>query len=302
MSPGLIVELREAVRRREILLDLEEDMGKKIPKFKISRLPNEPPAELANRVRKRLGVSVERQKSFRSPAEMLRVWRLAVEDLGVLVFQTGVFLHMPVMVMEMRGVPLYFDRLPIIIMNSRDSSAGRVFAIMHELGHLALRQSGLCNFNEYEDLVSDEVFCNEFASELLVPTSALLSDPAVRDHHRMDWDDYDISRLANVFKVSKAVVLRRLLGNKKTTISNCIDMLAKWEEESELKDSSLRSLNRGGPAYHMKFVRCHGARFVSTVFDAYDQNIIHAGQLSEYLGVKLKHIENIRNDLCKVLS
>ncbi len=302
-SPGLVLELREAARRREILLDLSDEMGEEIQEFNLVRQSGEPPAALANRVRKILGKSVEDQKSCKTQADALRMWRQAVESLGVLVFQTGIFGgHYPVDSTEMGGVAFYFEYLPIIIINSRDSSAGRVFTVMHELGHLALRQSGLSNFSEFEDLASDEVFCNEFAGELLVPTSALLSDPAVRDHHRMDWDDYDISRLANVFKVSREVILRRLLKNRRTTISNSKDMLVKQKEESELKNSSLRSLNRGGPAYHMKFVRCHGASFVSTVFEAYDKNIIHAGELSEYLGVKLKHLDNIRSDLAKVLS
>ena len=232
------------------------------------------------------------------------MWRLAVEGLGVLVFQTGIFGgHYPVDVKsDMRGVAIHFDRLPIILVNSQDSLTGRIFTFMHELGHLILRQSGLSNFADFEDLVPDEVFCSAFASELLIPSSAILSDPVVRDHHCLEWSEDDLCRLESLYKVSKAVILGRLFENGMATESNYKDLRDKGQEEADFMNGSMRGLKRGGPAYHMKFVRCHGTRFVATLFDAYDRNMIHAGQLSEYLGVKLKHLESIRSDLAKALS
>ena len=79
------------------------------------------PSALAKRVRVILGKSVEDQKSCKTQADALGMWRQAVESLGVLVFQTGFFGgHYPVDIKkDMRGVALHFDRLPIIIMNSK---------------------------------------------------------------------------------------------------------------------------------------------------------------------------------------
>ncbi len=303
-SPGLVLELREAARRREILVDLAEEMDEELPEFDIVRQPGEPPAALAKRVRVILGKSVEDQKSCKTQADALQMWRQAVESLGVLVFQTGFFGgHYPVDIKkDMRGVALHFDRLPIIIMNSKDSVTGRIFTIMHELGHLILRQSGLSNFTDYEGPVADEVFCNEFAGELLVPSVHLLEESIVGDHPGKQWDDDDLTALSRRYWVSKEVILRRLLENNKTTNAHYSYMQAKWKEDWERRQDSSRSASGGGPAYHTKFVRCHGARFVSTVLDAYDQDVIHAGQLSEYLGSKLKHVEDIRDNLVKALA
>ena len=222
---------------------------------------------------------------------------------AVLVFQTGFFGgHYYVDIREMRGVAFYFDYFPIIIINSRDSSAGRIFTIMHELGHLILRQSGLSNFTDYEGPVADEVFCNEFAGELLVPSVHLLEESIVDGHPGKQWDDDDLTTLSRRYWVSKEVILRRLLENNKTTNAHYSFMQAKWKEDWERRQDSSRSASGGGPAYHTKFVRCHGARFVSTVLDAYDQDVIHASQLSEYLDTKLKHIEGIRENLASVLA
>ena len=303
-SPSLVLELREAARRREILIDLAEEMDEELPEFDTVRQPGEPPAALAKRVRVILGKSVEDQKSCKTQADALRMWRQAVESLGVLVFQTGFFGgHYPVDIKkDMRGVALHFDRLPIIIMNSKDSVTGRIFTIMHELGHLILRQSGLSNFTDYEGPVADEVFCNELAGELLVPSVQLLEEPIVDGHPGKLWNDGDLTRLSRRYWVSKEVILRRLLENNKTTNAHYSYMQAKWKEDWERKQDSSRSASGGGPAYHTKFVRCHGARFVSTVLDAYDQDVIHAGQLSEYLDTKLKHVEGIRENLAKVVA
>ncbi len=302
-SPGLIVELREAVRRREILLDLADEMDGEIPEFNIVHQPSESPASLAERVREMLGKSVENQKLCNIPGNALNMWRLAVESLGILVFQTGFFGgHYYVDVREMRGVAFYFDYFPIIIINSRDSSAGRIFTIMHELGHLILRQSGLSNFTDYEGPVADEVFCNEFAGELLVPSVHLLEESIVHNHPGKQWNDGELTTLSRRYCVSKEVILRSLLENNRTTKAHYSYMQAKWKEDWEQWQDSTRNESRGGPAYHTKFVRCHGARFVSTVLDAYDQDVIHASQLSEYLDTKLKHIEGIRENLASVLA
>ena len=229
------------------------------------------------------------------------MWRLAVESLGILVFQTGFFNRFAVEVEEMRGVALHFDKLPIIIINSRDSETGRIFTIMHELGHLILRQSGLSNFKEFDSPVTDEVFCNAFAGELLVPADNLKSESSVRLKTSLIWEDGELLRLANQYKVSKEMILRRLLYIRRTSHEHYSEMRAQWQKEWEERQQTSAKTG-GGPKFHTKFVRCHGTRFVSTVLDAYDQDAIHSSQLSEYLDTKLKHIENIRDDLARVLA
>ena len=301
-SPGLVLELRESARRREILIELTEEMDENIPRFDIVHDPNETPSDLAQKVRRLLQVSVADQKSCRTTGDALRMWRLAVENLGVLVFQTGFFGgHYPVKIKEMRGVALHFNRLPIIIMNSKDSETGRIFTIMHELGHLILRQSGLSNFDDFERPSADEVFCNEFAGELLVPSGQLLEEPIVVGHLGKHWNDSDLKELSGLFKVSKEVILRRLLINNQTSPAIYSEKVAKWKKDwAEEQKSDKKS--SGWSKHQTKFVRCHGARFVSIVLDAYDRDVIHASKLSDYLGTKLKYIDDIRNDLAKVLA
>ena len=44
---------------------------------------------------------------------------------------------------EMRGTALSEQKMPIILVNGKDRGNGRVFTLLHEFCHLALRQSGV---------------------------------------------------------------------------------------------------------------------------------------------------------------
>lgn len=298
-STGLILELREALRRREILLDLAEDLDEEIPEFSITNQNNMSAIELARHVRARLGITYEDQIKVKNMPEALKLWRTAVESLDVLIFQTGFFSAYPITVEEMRGIAIYYEQLPIIIINSKDSNSARIFTIMHELGHLILRLSGISNTYDYNNLSQEEVFCNEFAGELLVPSQHLVDETEVKNNSSLVWDDDVLDILSRRYSVSKEVILRRLLTLQRTTESYYRQKRDQWHEEwvaiREAKGKKEKS--SGGPEYHTKFVRCHGIRFVETAFDAYNRGVIPANQLSEFLGTKMKHIPKILEHL-----
>ena len=221
LSPELVVELRETVRRRDILLDLAEELNEKIPTLQIPKPTNLTTASaqnLAILVRSQLGVSVGDQKRFRDVHFGLRIWRNAVEQLGILVSQTGINSRVPVELDEMRGVAIWQETLPIILINGRDHPNARIFTLMHELGHLILRQKSIINSSQYNETAKkEEVFCNELAGELLVPTNSLLSEPLVMGQSHFDWSEETLETLADSYCVSKEVILRRLLANNRTT-------------------------------------------------------------------------------------
>ena len=57
-----------------------------------------------------------------------------------MVFQTG-----EITLEEMRGFTIAERRLPVIVLNAKDSPRGRIFTLMHELTHLMLGQDGVCD-------------------------------------------------------------------------------------------------------------------------------------------------------------
>lgn len=290
-STGLILELREALRRRAIMLDLTEELGEKNLSFDLNHPLEMPPDELARVIRERLDIGYEDQIAIKTPVEALKMWRLAIEKLNVLVFQTGFFSAYPVDVEEMRGVAIYFDKFPIIIINSKDSYTGRLFTLLHELGHLILRLSGISNQYDTNEMSQEEIFCNEFAGALVVPAARLAIEDDVKNHPNFEWDDTVLDRLARRYSVSREVILRRLLSLERTTPAFYRQKRTQWQEEWQHKTKPEKA--KGGPEFHTKFVRCHGVRFVETVFEAYHRGVIPTSRLTDFLGTKTTHLPAI---------
>ena len=302
-SPELTIELRLAMRRRDILLELAEAKGEVFADFEIAkpeRVDKKTAIEVAEQVREQLGVSVLQQKRFGTKYNALRVWRNAVENLDVIVSQTG--LKYSLNTEEMRGVAISDEKLPIILLNGKDSPYARIFTLMHELGHLVLREGGISNVYWNMPTNSSEVFCNEFAGELLVPRSALLEEDLVRANQFEHWEDNDLESLSKKYRVSKEVILLRLLSNRKTNQAHYQSKARKWKKEWEEKQAANKKKRGGARPPYERFARNHGARFVSFVLEAYGQEVIHAGQLSEYLGAKLHYIPDIHRDLARVTA
>ncbi len=303
ISPELILELRLAMRRRDILIDVADELGEEIAEFAIAKpkiADSTTAMKLAGQVREQLGVSVPQQKRFGSVYNALRVWRNAVEQLEVIVSQTG--LRFSIGTEEMRGVAISYDKLPMILLNGKDSPTARIFTLMHELGHLVLREGGISNVYESMSSSSSERFCNEFAGELLVPRDALLEEARIKANQRDTWQDNDLENLSRSYRVSKEVILLRLLSIGKTNRVHYLEKVKKWKQEWEEEQRAKETESRGFRPHYEKYVRNHGARFVSAVLEGYGQEVLHAGQLSEYMGAKLHYIPDIVRDLSRVTA
>lgn len=301
-STGLRLELRKAEARRDLLLELYNELDEPVNEFELVAEIRQSPDVVARRLRAILGVTPQEQTSWRNQWTALRRWTNAIERQDVLIFQTGFYQQQAVDVDEMRGVAIWHSELPIIISNGQDTPNARIFTLLHEFGHLLLRVSSVSNdYFDVRNLGVDasqiEIFCNQFAAELLVPTEMLLADVTVAEHgQNPEWDEYELSQIARKFSISREVILRRLLTLGLTT-ENFYDQMRQIflqqyvEARRKLKESS------GGPPYHTRFVRHHGAKYVSTVFDAYDRGAINTSDVSQFLGVKIAHIADIRADL-----
>src|SRR5262245_31292398 len=175
-SPELRLEIRKAWNRREIALELLNEMQEAPPSFNLSALPDADPEAAAGAIREALGVSLETQSTWRQEYEAWTGWRAAVERVGALVFQAA---ELPIE--EARGFSIAEFPMPVIVANSKDTPRGRVFSLLHELVHIARRQSGVCDLDERGRPTSAdarvEVYCNHVAAAVLMPRVAFLADP-----------------------------------------------------------------------------------------------------------------------------
>ena len=101
----------------------------------------------------------------------------------------------------MRGFSIGERPLPAIAINSGDAIKGKTFTLMHELVHVLLRRSSLCDLEGISTVPDPEAqrlewFCNEASAAILMPRAALLREPLVRNASTAStWSDGDLAYL-----------------------------------------------------------------------------------------------------------
>lgn len=292
-SSELFLEMRRARRRRAVALDLLGDLERSVPEFPLRAALDDDPEEVAARARAWLGVSPEDQARWAGAYEPLSAWLTVLEARSVLVFQTS-----EVSLEEMRGFSLNERRLPVIVLNAKDAPRGRVFTLMHEFTHLMLSQGGVCDplrVGRHARTADErvEVYCNRVAGAILVPRDALLGHSLVAPvRGRREWSDEVLGRLADQFAISREVVLRRLLILGLTT-GDFYDR-RRGEYLARYQALAARAREREGfPPLFRVVVRDNGRRYTRLVLEALDRERITLADVSDYLGVRLKHLDDI---------
>lgn len=298
LSPRLTFEIRVAQERRELALSLFEDVSEALGRFPIRVDVNTDPEKLGATLRQLLAVTLDDQASWKDPRVAYNAWRERAELAGVLVFQTPTVAKIPVK--EMRGLAIYNDVLPIILVNAKDAPAGRSFTLMHELAHIALGDSAISDFSqstadEPREPVAQriEVFCNRVAAAALMPRDEFLAHPTVNDNPRqVTWSDAQLDALAETFGVSTEAVLRRLLTLGRTTQAF---YTAKRREilEAQKQFEKNKPKSKGGPPPHRAALGHLGAGFARLVLQNYYQQRITLNDAANYLGLKLPQISKL---------
>ena len=290
----LSYETRLAIRRawrlqstaEELLVALNRETKVTLPKLRLSSGPDDEAA----RVRQALGIGVEDQYSWHDPYEALRRWRAGIERSGVLVFQ------LPTPLKDTRGFSLPSRRAPAIVVSSKDHPRARQFSLFHELAHLLTDTSALCDMEitwggHDREHQAVEKFCNQFAGAVLVPQDALLAQELVKPIRRpKPWSDEALSELSDRFKVSREVILRRLLDLKLATRDL---YLRKREDWMELARRQPKKKSKGGQSPAKRCVYEQGVPYVALVLESLGGDKITYAQATDYLGVRAKHLAKI---------
>jgi Zn-dependent peptidase ImmA (M78 family)/transcriptional regulator with XRE-family HTH domain len=294
-EPALRFQVRAAYERRQIALDLAGDLDVKPARFGLTGSIGEDAEALSERVRSFLAVSVPEQQRMHRPGDNYRFWRSSLEAKDVLVFQfTGVRPK------QMLGFSLSFDVLPVIAVNRKLKPNGRVFTLLHELTHLIVRESGICDLAE-DHLGSPadqrtEVFANRLAAAVLLPKPAFLAETIVtkRGGGQHEWSNDELESLANAYGVSEETVLRRLLTLGRTTqrFYKRAEYQARYEQLEEQGREALDQdeFKRNRP---QEVISDFGRFFTRLVLANYSQDRISLTDASKFLGVKAPMVEKV---------
>lgn len=294
-SPGLHQEYRRAHVQREQALALYELEDSEPPSaWRLAHLPSED-EELALAARQRLLESspLPLPQGNATVYDHLNTWLASLEAAGVMAMATA---RGSVSPSEMRAMSLYFDVLPVIVVNGADAPRGRLFSLIHEYAHLLLHTGGLC------DTISDttaatpdrqlEARCNAIAASILMPRAAVLAQPEVRarEHAPNSWDYNSLATAATPFGVSAEAMLRRLL-----TLQRVSPAFYRQRREEFMRRYEQEEVRRqaGGGNWYRNTVRDLGKGYVRLVASAYQRRVIDAYTASTYLNVKVGQIDRL---------
>lgn len=290
-SVALHAEYRRAHFQRDALLDIAELEQQDPPRsWLLARVPRSD-ADVAPAARANLTSIVSGPQPTASFTEYDHIgyWTRALEDSGVLVMSTQGGL---VSQGEMRAFSLYFDVVPVIMLNGSDSPRGRVFSLLHEYVHLLLHTEGLCDVSTDQRAFSEnrqfEARCNAIAAEILMPSANVMGLPAVSGHNPDEpWHLRELVEAARPFGVSAEAFLRRL-----TTLGKVSHEEYRQFRAAHAQGGPVKAKRSGGSFYYNK-ARDLGKGYVRTVTRAHNRALIDSATAAEYLDAKVGQISRL---------
>lgn len=265
-SANLIETIYAMERRRNWLREELIELGEEPLPFVGSASTSDDPAEVAQSIRKVLGLSKGWDEIEGSWTDAIRALRKAADRVGIVIIINGIVAnntHRKLDVSEFRGFVLSDRWAPFIFVNNVDAKAAQMFTLAHELAHIWINKSAVFSLTELQPAHDpDEIFCNKVAAEFLVPS----------DEFHLVWRAVKslpnpYQSIARKFKVSPIVAARRALDSgvitKKEFFAIYNDHL--WDET---KRPLRGEKNKGGGNFYLNQNTRVGRRFGEAVIRA----------------------------------
>jgi len=294
LSPHLAYHIRVAHERRELALELLQDMGEKPLDLPLKVAIDDNPAAIGQAIRDFLEIDQTTQQ--KSAKQAFDFWRKRLEEHGVLVFVVS-GPHRSVELSEMRGFAIAKAELPTIVINGKDySQGGKAFTLLHEFCHILLGESAISNgTGDDPDLTPDERrierFCDAVAAATLMPRDILMSFSEVADARRREWSDEELRPIAQQLGVSREALLLRLVSLERATWAFYMGERQRFRQEYRQAALERKKDNKPIPIKRpIMLMSWNGRGFTRLVLRSYYGQHITLNDVAGYLGAKLKHI------------
>jgi len=238
---------------------------------------------LAEQIRNYLNVTLEEQLTWNDQETALKKWRSAVEEAGIFIFKRSFKQR------EISGFCLIDIEFPIIYLNNSTEKARQIFTIFHELAHILLQTNGITKSDDrYINSLQGEnkyieIFCNKFAAEFLLPNhvfSEIIRETIVN----VNDNDKIISKISSDYKVSREVVLRKLLDNNLISQKEYTLKVSEWYSEQVGKSQDKNKKSGGNP--YANQATYLGENYLKLVFNKYYQGQYDIERVADYLNIK----------------
>jgi Zn-dependent peptidase ImmA (M78 family) len=294
LSPNLAYHIRNAHERRELALELNDELRTKPQPFRLKASVRDDPEKVGQAIRDFLGIEDDAQKKAARADRAFDFWRRKMEERDILVFIIS-GPHYSVDLTEMRGFAIAKPEFPVIVVNGKDySQGGKAFTLVHELVHILLGESAISNGGA-EDLNATreeqviERFCDAVAAAALMPRRLVLSFPITQGGGVRNWTNDELRTIARAIGVSRHALLLRFVSLRRASWDYYKTMRAKFEEENRkaATKGEKKQVKIKRPVMLMSW---NGRGYTRLVFRSYYDQRITLNDVSSFLGAKVKHI------------
>lgn len=262
--------------------------------YKFELEPTKSIVNQADFIRSELNAEIDVRTKFKDEDDALKYWISEIEKQGVFVFKNSFKQK------EISGFCLNDDEFPVIYINNSTTKTRQIFSLLHELAHILLGINGIGKFtDEYIAHLDSkdqaiEVFCNKFASELLVPE---------KDFNQQIWmlpDEIDLNdldeiviNLAKRYYVSREVILRKFLDLRKVSERIYLEKVKIWNNQ-------MKPLGSGN--WYATQNAYLSSRFTREVVSKHYNHKLSLEDASEYLGIKPKNFAGLEQLILKSVN
>lgn len=294
-SEPLVDALLRDVRARQsivrsVLEDEQQDEPRRLP-FIGSMALDQGVRPILTSIEQTLGIDravYRAQGSYDAAFNYLRAKTEAAGIFVVLIGNLGTW-HTNLEVSAFRGFALADPVAPFVVINDQDARAAWSFTLLHELAHLWLGATGVSGAWGEGRI---ERFCNDIASEFLLP-SRELSALEVSEDMPIDVQVDRINEFARVRFLSRSLIAYRLLLADRIGRARWRDLADRFRAEWHASRDADRERARqrdGGPNYYV--IRRHrlGASLLRVVGRALGAEILTPTRAARVLGVKARSV------------
>jgi len=246
-------------------------------------------------IRERIQINMAEFRAEASATDAFRLLRDKVEAAGVFVLLIGNLgsYHTALDVETFRGFALADDIAPFVIINDQDAHSAWSFTLLHELVHIWLGQTGVSGWKAERSI---EKFCNDVASEFLLPSSEL-EQLNISNRTDLETTQTLISEFARNKNLSASMVAYRL--HRIGTIDfeswkSLRDTFRKlWIDRRNEERVRTREQDRHGPTYYPVRRQRIGKALLTLVGSMMRAGAITTYKAGQVLGVKPKNVQNL---------
>lgn len=289
-SSKLRAFVEQVEKQRQVYINLLEDIDEPLKADWRPNLDwNEDIKNISKNVRKWLGLSL---------SDSFVAIREAVENKGIMVIVSNGYngkwqidKNHPV-----RGLSLYFDVLPIIVVKKQKSKGAQAFTLIHELAHLLLhKESTIDNDEDFYNYRGSEKEANTFAGNVLIPDDSL-SQIDTKELLKLEVSEYDsfLGDYKKLWCVSGRAIIVRLLINKKISQTHYQNYVS-FKDTIHAREANRVTTTIVPRTYRYREpVNVFGKPFVYAVFDSMHTKKITLSKASTYLdNLKISDIRRL---------